>query len=132
MMGMRYLKIALTFLALLVAAAATAMTAGLFNVPPTVIGIATTAAIALGYFGIQPLVISEFVNRAISGVALFLGAVVAWHASVVSTLANPHPWIWQLVGVVAILAGVIGKSPINHVAIGSPAALDGPPPAAKT
>ena len=120
---MRTLKIILSFLALLVGAAATAMTAGLFNVPPTIIEVVTAGGVMLGYLGIAPFAISAAVSRVISGIALFLGALVGWHASVVSTAVNAHPWIWHLVGVVAILAGVIGKSPIAHI---PPTAADGP------
>lgn len=127
---MRYLKIALSVLALLVGAVATAMTAGLFNVPPSIIGVATTGGILLGYLGITPLVLSAAVSRVVSGVALFLGAVVGWHASVVTAASNPHPWLWHLVGVIAILAGVIGKSPLPHATPASAenTPLDRPPP----
>jgi hypothetical protein len=111
---MRILKITLSLLALLVGAIATAMTAGLFNVPPTIIGIATAGGILLGYLGIAPFPISAATSRVVSGIALFLGAVVAWHTSVVTAAINPHPWLWHIVGVVAILAGVIGKSPLPH------------------
>lgn len=120
---MRIFKIILSFLALLVGAAATAMTAGMFNVPPTIIEVVTAGGVLLGYLGIAPFAISAAVSRVVSGVALFLAALVGWHASVVSTAVNAHPWMWHLVGVVAILAGVIGKSPISHV---PPTAEDGP------
>jgi hypothetical protein len=123
---MRYLKIILSIIALIVAAAANAMTAGLFHVAPTIIGIVTATGIFLGYIGIAPFVLVPVTNRIVSGVALMLGALTAWHASVVTVTANPHPWIWQIIGTIAILAGVIGKSPVSHTAPSPVSTLDKP------
>jgi hypothetical protein len=137
---MKVIKIILSVIALLVAATASAMTGGLFHVAPAVIGIVTAAGVCLGYVGIAPFQLDAVTDRIVSGVALLLGALTAWHASVVTVQFNSHPWIWQIVGTMAILAGVVGKSPIVHVPptaadgplIGGKPPLDGPvPPSAK-
>lgn len=113
---MRTLKIALSVLALLVGALATAMTAGLFNVPPGAVGLVMAAAGFVSVLGIQPFPISAGIAKGLSAASVLLTSAQLWHASAVSTLphGNLHPWIWVMVGFVAVMLGVIGKGPINH------------------
>jgi hypothetical protein len=89
------------------------MTEGLFNVPPTLIAVITAGGALFGYFGISPLALSAAVSKVLGGIFMFLTALTAWHASVVSTAVNAHPWIWHAVGVVAILCGVLSRGPLN-------------------
>ena len=123
MKPMRYLKIALSILALLVGAVATAMTAGLFNVPPGYVGLVMALAGFVSVLGIQPFPLSAFVSKILSGAAALLASVQAVHAGQVSAGDNPHPWIWVAVGAATVIMGVLGKSPITHV---PPTAEDGP------
>lgn len=120
---MRYLKIFLSILALLVGAIATAMTAGLFNVPPGIIGLVMAGAGLISVLGIQPFALTAAVSRVLSAGAVFLSALQGWHASVVSTVFNSHPWVWVAVGAAAVIMGVLGRSPIAH---DPPTAADGP------
>jgi hypothetical protein len=110
---MRVVKIALSVIALLVGAVCSAMTAGMFNLPPTLIGVITAGGALFGYFGISPIVLSAAVSKILGGAFMFLTALVGWHASVVTAAQNPHPWLWHLVGVVAIIAGVLSRGPLN-------------------
>ena len=120
---MRYLKIFLSILALLVGAVATAMTAGLFNVPPQIIGIVMAGAGLISVLGIQPFALTAAVSRVLSAGSVLLASLQAWHASVVSTQFNSHPWVWILVGAAGVIMGILGRSPIAHV---PPTAEDGP------
>jgi hypothetical protein len=125
---MRYLKIALSVLALLVGAVATAMTAGLFNVPPAIISLVLAGAGFVSVLGIQPFPLSAAVSKVLSAASVLLGTVQVWHASQVTTGTNGHPWLWVAFGAVTVVLGVLGKSPISHT---PPTAADGPliPPA---
>jgi hypothetical protein len=120
---MRTLKITLSILALLVGAVATAMTAGMFNVPPQIIGIVMAGAGLISVLGIQPFALTAAVSRVLSAGSVLLAALQGWHASVVTTQSNGHPWIWAAVGIAGVLMGVLGRSPIAHV---PPTAADGP------
>jgi hypothetical protein len=106
-----------------VGAVATAMTAGLFNVPPGAIGLVMAGAGFISVLGIQPFALTAAVSRILSAGSVMLASVQAWHASVVSAQFNSHPWIWVAVGAVGVIMGVLGKSPIAHV---PPTAEDGP------
>lgn len=107
------IKVALSIAALIAGAVTTAMTGGMFDVSPAVIAVVTAGAALFGYLGISPIVLSAPLSRLLGGVCVFLTALTGWHASVVSRLANPHPWIWHIVGVVAILVGVLSRGPLN-------------------
>jgi hypothetical protein len=120
---MRYLKIFLSILALLVGAVATAMTAGLFNVPPQIIGVVMAGAGLISVLGIQPFALTAAVSRVLSAGSVLLAALQGWHASVVSTQFNSHPWIWVCVGAAGVIMGVLGRSPIAH---DPPTSADGP------
>jgi hypothetical protein len=127
---MRYLKIFLSLLALIVGAVATAMTAGLFNVPPGVIGLVMAGAGFISVLGIQPFPLTAALSRVLSAGSVLLASVQAWHASVVSTQFNSHPWIWVAVGAAGVIMGVLGRSPIPHAMLAEGslrAPLDKPP-----
>lgn len=127
---MRYLKIFLSILALIIGAVATAMTAGLFNVSPGIIGLVMAGAGFISVLGIQPFPLSAFVSRVLSAGSVLLASVQAWHASVVSTQINAHPWLWIAVGAVGVIMGVLGRSPIPHATLAEGslrAPLDKPP-----
>ena len=114
---MRYLKIALSLLALLVGAVAGAMTGGFFgNVPPTVVGEVLAFAGFLSVLGIQPWPLSAFLSKLLSAIAGLLAGVQAIHATAVTAGANPHPWVWLTIGALAIICGQLGRSPIPHAA----------------
>ena len=128
---MRYLKFALSLLALVAGAVATAMTSGSFHVSPTTSTIIMAAAGFVGVLGYVPLTISASLGRILSGASGLLIAVQAAHAGAVTAADNPHPWVWASVGVVAILMGIIGRSPVPHAPASAAAKLDAPPPAGK-
>lgn len=111
---MRILKIILSVVALLIGATGTAMTGGLFNVSPQVVGIVLALGGLISVLGISPFPIGATTARVFSAVAVLLGTVQAAHASSVTAAANPHPWVWAIVGVASVLIGVMGKSPIPH------------------
>lgn len=109
---MKYVNAILSVVALLVAAAATAMTGGLWDVSPQMIGLTMTGGALLGVFGVQPFPVTDKLARAFSASSLFLAAVQAYHAQTVTAADNPHPWVWAIVGCGAVLLGVIGRSPV--------------------
>jgi hypothetical protein len=112
---MRYLKIFLAFLALVAGAVATAMTNGAFHVTPMQSTVIMATAGFIGVLGYVPLAVSAAAGRILSAASGLLIAIQAAHAASVTELNNAHPWVWAGVGVVAILMGIVGKSPVAHV-----------------
>lgn len=108
---MKYFNAILSVVSLLVAAAGTAMTGGLWNVSPQMIGLVMTGGALLGVFGVQPFPVSEFLARAFSASSLFLAAIQAYHAQTVTAANNPRPWVWAFIGIGAVLLGVLGRAP---------------------
>lgn len=106
---MRYLKIVLGFMALVLAAAQYALTGGLWNLSPSMIAGIGAAASFLFALGIQPIVLPARASQVLGALAGLLAAISGIHAANVSRSVNPHPFVWATVGALGILMGAIGR-----------------------
>jgi hypothetical protein len=109
---MRVLKILLSVVVLLVGAAQFAMTNGLWNLSPTVIGIVVALATFFSSLGLQPITISDRLSRALGGLSGLIAVVMGAHAQAVSKATNWHPWVWAFIGAAGIICGVLGRMPL--------------------
>lgn len=106
---MRALKIVLSIVALVLAAAQYALTGGLWNLSPGVIGGIGAAASFLFALGVQPIVLPARVSQVLGALAGLFATISGIHAANVSRAANPHPFVWATVGAIGILLGAIGR-----------------------
>jgi hypothetical protein len=115
---MRYLKIVLSVLALLIGAVAVAMTGGSFGaIPPQFVGFTMALAGGVSVLGIQPWPLTPFLSKLLSVVAGVLASIQGIHAASITATSNPHPWVWVIVGAITVIMGQLGKSPVPHATV---------------
>jgi len=112
---MRILKIILSVAALVVSAAAAVLASGEpVQISPQTLFLVQSIAGGAGILGISPIDLPELYKRLCTFVGGVMSAGVLVHAGNVHPGANPHPWLWTSVGVMAAVIGVMGKSLIPH------------------
>jgi hypothetical protein len=123
---MKTLKIILGVIALLVAAAQYALTAGWWNLSPGAIGAIGAVAAFLGALGVQVLQVPARVAQILGAGATLIATVVGIHAANISRAANPHPYIWATVAAIGVLAGAIGRLQLPPKPVTPPPVEPGP------
>ncbi|HVZ88095.1 MAG TPA: hypothetical protein VHG72_14075 [Polyangia bacterium] len=126
-------KKVLSVVALLVGAFGAVLTSGQpVQVSPTTIGMLMSMGGALGILGVSPFLLDAAMVHALQAMSLILTSMVAAHAASVTSVRNEHPWMWAAMGLIAAVAGVLGKSPVSGGArAADPAPASIPPAAAK-
>jgi hypothetical protein len=121
---MKSLKIALSLIALIVAALGVAQTTGLLHWNSAVVGLVMSGGTMLGCFGIVPLSLTVFEHRICAGIATFASAVGAAHAA--GTIPG-SPTVFGVVAIAAALLSILGRW--DDPATPSPAKAPAPPTA---
>jgi hypothetical protein len=130
---MRYLKIALSIIALAVGAISGCGAAGLIIISAAAISFLQAVSMALATFGVQVFAVGASLARTLGAVSLLIAAGLGLHGGFLTTATVAHAWIGiliKVVGFVGIVLGFIGRNP-SPPAQSAAAKLDAPVPAGK-
>lgn len=114
---MRILKIILGVIALAIAAAQYALTAGMWNLHPAAIAVIGAVGSFLLALGVQAIAVPARLAQIFGAAAGLIATVVGIHAANVSRLANPHPWVWATVTAIGVLMGAVGRLQLPQKAL---------------